>query len=99
MVTQREAAIAVSKKMDASREYDLDYCVIEARKLLSGEGEAMAQVFDVLSVNYEKRVGRKQRRDEKTNIFWRIGEGSSRKFRLYNPEKDGPVIHHMEYRN
>ena len=99
MVTQRGAAIAVSKTMDASREYDLDYCVVEARKLISGEGKKMAQVFDVLSVNYEKRVNREQSRDENTNIFWRIGNGPSRKFRLYNPEKDGPVIHHMQYRN
>jgi len=99
MVKQREAAIAVSKTMDASREYDLDYCMIESRKLLSGEGKKMAQVFDVLSVNYEKRTGRFQRQDENTNIFWRIGNGTSRKFRLYNPETDGPVIHHMQYRN
>ncbi len=95
---QREAAIAVSKRFDVSREYALDYCVGEARRLIPGPGKAMAQVFDVLSVNYEKRANRFRRMDERVDIFWRIGDGKDRKFRLYIPDEDGPVLFHMKIR-
>jgi len=94
--TQRDAAQIVARNWELNEEYDLEYCVNESRKHLDTPGKAMPQVFDVLSVNYPNRTKRSRKKDENVDIFWRIGDGENRRFRLYNPTTDGPVIYHMK---
>lgn len=99
MAKQRDAAKMVAREWKLNEKYDIEYCERKGRALCSGEGKAMRQVFDVLSVNYPNRIKRKKRKDENVDIFFRIGEGKDRMFRLYNPNTDGPVEYHLKIRN
>ncbi len=99
MVKQREAAKIVARDWKLNEKYDIDYCERKARELCSGEGKKIRQVFDVLSVNYPNRTKRERRKDENVDIFFRIGNGKNRMFRLYDSNTDGSVEYQLKIRN